>query len=179
MTSKVDCASCGHAIDASAKLCPYCGADPQTGRKFDTTPIIQSHFPPKVEVPKRAQFLEFVKLRQSLVLTALVLVVALMAMVLHQVISRRDAAEADAPAMPLTELADLSNRSEGSAVLPLPEMEFETEGDVRTVRTLLMEPGAVAPAASPAPSPSPAGPVPGSPATAPRRPSPPPAAMPR
>jgi hypothetical protein len=179
MTSKVDCASCGHAIDASAKLCPYCGADPQTGRKIDTAPIVQSHFPPKVEIPKRERVLEFVKLRQSLVLTALVLVVALLAMALHQVISRRDAAEADAPAMPLTELADRSNRAEGSAVLPLPEMEFETEGDIRTVRTLLMEPGAVAPAPSPTPSPSPAGPAAGAPATTPRRPSPPPAAMPR
>ena len=43
MTEK-NCAACNHAIDAAAKLCPYCGADPATGERVDTQAILQEVF---------------------------------------------------------------------------------------------------------------------------------------
>lgn len=155
MKEKSSCVSCGHSIDASAKLCPYCGADPKTGEKLDPTPLVQSHFPPKSELPAHEHFLEFLRARQSIVVALVIVSVLLVAVALHQMIIRRNLnVVSDVPAIPLTEVADLSNRPATTEELPMPELEFETEGVVRNARTLLLEPGAVPPP-PPAPSPTP------------------------
>lgn len=155
MKEKSSCVSCGHSIDASAKLCPYCGADPKTGQKLDPTPLVQSHFPPKAVLPAHESFLEFLRARQSIVVALVIVSVLLVAVALHQMIIRRNLnAVSDVPAIPLTEVADLSNQPATTDELPMPELEFETEGVVRNVRTLLLEPGAVPPP-PPAPSPAP------------------------
>lgn len=155
MKDKTSCVSCGHSIDALAKLCPYCGADPATGEKLDPTPIVQSHFPPRPDLPAYESVLEFLRARQSIVVALVIVGVLLAAVALHQMILRRNLnVVSDVPAIPLTEVADLSNQPATTEELPMPELEFETDGVVRNVRTLLLEPGAVPPP-PPAPSPSP------------------------
>jgi hypothetical protein len=48
MTSSAVCVACRHAIDDAAKVCPYCGADPHTGKKLvDTQAILHEVFQPK------------------------------------------------------------------------------------------------------------------------------------
>ena len=37
------CTACGHHIDPSARLCPYCGADPRTGEKVIDTFYVTDH----------------------------------------------------------------------------------------------------------------------------------------
>lgn len=162
MAEKTSCVTCGHLIDASARLCPYCGANPETGEKIDPTPIIQSHFPPKPELPPHESVLEFLRARQSVVLTLVVVTVLLIAVAMHQMIIRRNlTVVSDVPAIPLTEVTDLSNQPAATQELPMPELEFESEGQVRNVRTLLLEPGAVPPPPpAPSPSPSPGPPAP-------------------
>ena len=174
MADKISCISCGHLIDAVARLCPYCGANPQTGEKFDPTPMVQSHFPPKPELPAHETILEFLRARQSIVLTLVIVGVLLIAVAMHQMIIRRNlTVVSDVPPIPLTEVADLSNQPAASEELPMPELEFESEGQVRNVRTLLLEPGAVPPpppAPSPSPSPSPPGSSPNPPGSSPNPP---------
>lgn len=175
---KSECRSCGHRIDASARLCPFCGADPDTGRKVDTAPIVEKHFPRRVEQQTGERALDFFRERQGLVITIFIVVVGLLAIGLHQMVTRRTLDEsAEASGVPLTELADISDRASEAPQAKMPDLAFESEGDPRRVRTLMMEPGAVAPPA-PAPSLTPASPV--RPVTAPsvRRPAPRPAAPP-
>src|ERR1044072_840579 len=46
--SKAVCAACQHKIDQTAKLCPYCGANPVTGeRVLDTQAILEEVFHPR------------------------------------------------------------------------------------------------------------------------------------
>ena len=35
--NKVACAACHREIDSAAKVCPYCGSDPATGKKVVDT----------------------------------------------------------------------------------------------------------------------------------------------
>ena len=42
MSSAAVCAACRRSIDAAAKLCPYCGANPVTGERIDTQAIRES-----------------------------------------------------------------------------------------------------------------------------------------
>lgn len=141
-----NCISCQHAIDESAKLCPYCGADPETGEKIDVKPLVEAHFPPKPELAPTATVMSFLRQRQGIVVTAIIIGSFLLLTALHQLISRRNQQEAnDVPAIPLTEVADLSRQSEKSAELPIPDVDFTYEGNARTMQTFLVEPGAVAP----------------------------------
>lgn len=143
-----NCISCQHAIDESAKLCPYCGADPETGEKIDVKPLFEAHFPPKPEMAPTATVVSFLRQRQGFVVTAIIIGSFLLLTTLHQLISRRNQEEArDVPAIPLTEVADLSRQSEKSAELPIPDVKFTYEGNARTMQTFLVEPGAVPPKA--------------------------------
>jgi hypothetical protein len=151
---KIACAHCGHEIDAAARLCPFCGADPESGRKADTSRIVETHFPRRDE--KRGRARDFFRTRQSLLLSVLILVIAVVAIGLHQMVtSRALRSSTDAPAVPLTELTDISKRSQQEMAPSMPELEFSAEGDPRRVRTLLLEPGAVAPTPEPTPTPPP------------------------
>jgi hypothetical protein len=154
MTEK-NCVACNHAIDAAAKICPYCGADPDTGHKVDTKPIVDAHFPPKPERAPTESVLAFVRQRQGIVVTTILIAAFLVLTLLHQFISKRSEDElADVPAISLTEIADLGRQAENGAELPLPEAKFTYDGSARTMKTFLIEPGAVAPAppaAAPAP----------------------------
>jgi hypothetical protein len=154
------CASCSRAIDAAAKVCPYCGADPATGEKVvDTQAILQEVFHPR-EVSTSESVLEFARQRQGIViLGSLLLAFAVLALV-HQFISRRNAdAVTNTPAVPLTEITDIANQTRAAAPARMPELDFPFEGHPQKLRTFIVERGAVAPAppAPPATTTQPAG----------------------
>lgn len=175
MSGRGTCAACNRTIDASAKLCPYCGANPQTGERVDTQAILQEIFKPK-EVTTSASVLEYARQRQGAVIAVTAFVLFLIIAGLHQFASmRNETAVTDAPAVPLTEITDLTNRPDDAAPRPLPELNFQYEGRPQVMRTYIIEPGAIAPAPpAPAPGAVPAtGTAPASaPAPAPARPQP-------
>lgn len=145
MTLKIECVSCHHSIDAEARLCPYCGADPRTGERFDPKPLLDKHFPRKKELSRIEAALEFFRERQGIVGTAVVALIFLSLVGLHRFITERNARQvSDVPAIPLTEVADLSHRAQTEQVR-IPQLEFQYAGSAQAVRTLLVEPGAVAP----------------------------------
>lgn len=142
----IECRSCHRQIDELARLCPYCGADPVTGQRFDPAPLLEKHFPRKAELSAHESILEYVRQRQTIVVAVVVGCIFLLALGLHQMIVRRNANTAsDVPAIPLTEVADLSNAAAQNQQVAIPALDFDHEGDAKTLRTLLMEPGAVAP----------------------------------
>ncbi len=62
--SNAVCAACKHPIDAAAKVCPYCGANPTTGEKaVDTQAVLQEIFKPR-EVTTGESVLEYARQRQ-------------------------------------------------------------------------------------------------------------------
>lgn len=145
MTSSTVCAACQRAIDASAKLCPYCGANPATGERMDTQAILQEIFRPR-EMTTSASVLEYARQRQGAVIAAAAFVAFLIIAGLHQFVTmRNENAVSDAPAVPLSELTDVTNHPEETAPLPLPEFNFQYDGRPQTMRTYIIEPGATTP----------------------------------
>jgi hypothetical protein len=152
--SKAVCVACRHKIDAAAKLCPYCGADPATGQKVDTQAVLQEMFRPR-ELTTSESVLEYARQRQGVVIAVSIAVVFLVLAALHQfVTARNESAVSTAPAVPLTEVADLSNQPVENAAAPMPDLKFQYDGQPKTMRTFIVEPGAVAPPAPPAPPPA-------------------------
>lgn len=144
------CAACGRSIDAAAKLCPYCGADPSTGERLDTQAILQEVFRPKTLTASES-VLEYARQRQGIVIAISIFVVFLLLAGLHQFVTMRNArAVTDAPAVPLTEVTDLANKRDETAPQPMPELDFPYEGRPQTMRTFILEHGAIAPAPAPA-----------------------------
>jgi hypothetical protein len=176
--ANVLCAACRRSIDAAARLCPYCGADPATGERLDTQAMLQEVFRPK-EMTTSESVLEYARHRQGIVLAVSLLVAFLLLAGLHQFATMRNAQNVtNATAVPLTELADLQNQKDDTKPLPMPELDFQYEGRPQRMRTYIGERGAVTPpevvaaqqaaameaaakkaAAAPAPAPVPAAPV--------------------
>jgi len=149
------CAACRRSIDAAAKLCPYCGADPHTGERMDTQAILQEVFRPKA-MTRSESVLEYARQRQGAVIAISVIVVFLVVALLHQfVTARNDKAVTDAPAVPLTEIADVANQSSEQQHAALPPLDFKYEGRPQTMRTFIVEPGAVPPPQPAVPPPQP------------------------
>lgn len=144
-----ECTACHHAIDANARLCAFCGADPRTGQKFDPSPLLQESFPRRADLPVHERVLDFFRHRQSIILTAVIVGLFLALVGLHRFVTARAAnTVSDVPAIPLSEIADISARSDQQAPLPLPDLPFAYGGSPKTMRTYMMEPGAVAPQTS-------------------------------
>lgn len=146
------CARCGRAIDEASKICPFCGSNPATGEKaIDLTPIVESQFPRKAGRSAGESILEFVRRRQWILITLLGFALLAVVLFTHRMIRERNvAAAAEIPAVPLTEVADLSGQSTAVEREPIPNLEFQYEGNPKSARMLLMEPGAVAPPPPPA-----------------------------
>jgi hypothetical protein len=183
MTDRSSCASCNRTIDAWAKLCPYCGANPQTGERMDTQAILQEVFKPR-EVTTSASVLEYARQRQGAVIAIAAFVVFLLMAALHQFATMRNAtAVTDSPAVPLSELTDITNKPDDAAPVPLPELNFEYGGRPATMRTYIIERGAITPpevvaaqqAAAAAAAPKPAVATPGAAGPAPAGAAPAPA----
>ena len=65
---------------------------------------------------------------------------------LHEYVTRRNARDVSAAAaIPLTEVTDLNNQSDENKPLPLPNLEFQFDGHPQTMRTFVVEPGAITP----------------------------------
>jgi len=154
--SKALCAACHHAIDDAARVCPYCGSDPRTGEKnIDTQALLQEVFQPRRVMSPAEGVLEYARQRQGIVIALGVLIVLLILAGLHEFVVRRNAtAVSDAAAVPLTDVADLSNQAQETKPLPMPELQFQYDGNPKAMRTYIVEPGAVPPSAGPAPSPA-------------------------
>lgn len=138
-----DCAACQRTIDAAAKTCPYCGANPATGERVDTQAILEEVFHTR-EISTSESVLEYARQRQGVVIAVSVVVVFLVLAGVHQFVTARNAAAVtDAPAVPLTEITDVTETEE--AELPLPELEYLYDGRPDAMRTYIVEQGAVPP----------------------------------
>ena len=143
--SNAVCAACGHSIDAAAKLCPYCSANPLTGERLDTQAILQEIFRPR-ELSTSESVMEYARQRQGVVIGVAMAVLFLLLAGLHQFVSRRnDSAVSGEPAVPLTEIADVSQLNDESRRMPMPELDFPFEGNPQAMRTFIVEAGAVTP----------------------------------
>ena len=150
------CAACGRSIDAAAKLCPYCGADPVTGQRVDTQAILQEVFHPR-ELSTTENVLEFARQRQGIVIAVSLFVAFLVLAGLHQFVTMRNASvETGSPAVPLTEITDVANQKSEAAPIQMPELDFPYDGRPQAMRTFIVERGAVAPAPPQPPTPQPA-----------------------
>jgi len=140
------CVVCRHAIDDAARVCPYCGSDPRTGDKIiDAQAILQEEFHPR-HVSATEGVLQFARQRQGVVIALGVIALVLLLAGFHQFLMARNAtAVSDAAAVPLTDVADLSNQSGDAQQLPMPELKFQYDGNPKTMRSYIVEPGAVAP----------------------------------
>src|SRR5687767_7259444 len=153
------CAACRRSIDAAARLCPYCGANPATGERIDTQAILQEVFSPR-EMSTSESVLEYARQRQGVVITVSIVVAFLVLAGIHQFATMRNAnAVTDAPAVPLTEIADSPDRLVSRPV-PIPDLDFQYDGRPQVMRTYIAEKGAVAPQQTQTAAPAPATPAP-------------------
>lgn len=145
MSSQGVCAACNRTIDAAAKLCPYCGANPQSGERLDTQAILQEIFRPK-EMTTSDTVIEYARQRQGIVVAVSLIIGFLIIVALHQFVTRRNAnVQSDMPAVPLTEITDVTNRNNETAPVKLPDLNFQYDGTPRRMRTYVVERGAVTP----------------------------------
>jgi hypothetical protein len=149
------CASCRRSIDAAAKLCPYCGANPATGERVDTQAIVQEIFRPK-ELTTSESVFEYARQRQGVFITVSAIVGFFLLAAIHQFVTTRNArVTTETPAVPLTEIADSPDRAGTTRAVPIPDLDFQYDGRPQAMRTYIVEKGAVAPAP---PQPAPAQP---------------------
>lgn len=139
------CAACNRTIDAAAKLCPYCGANPATGERLDTQALVQEVFRPR-EMSTSDNVLEYARQRQGVLIAVSLFVAFLIFASVHQFITNRNANVAtDLPAVPLTELTDVTKKSEELTPVPVPKLDFQYSGTPQRMRTYVVERGAVKP----------------------------------
>lgn len=128
-----------------AKLCPYCGANPATGERLDTEALMQEVFRPRT-VTTSESVMEYARQRQGVVITVSAFVAFLIIAVIHQYMTMRNAsAVSDAPAVPLTEITDVTKKPDETAPVPMPKLDFQYEGTPKRMRTYVVEKGAVTP----------------------------------
>lgn len=150
MSSSVTCVACRHDIDAAAKLCPYCGADPRSGEKLDTQALLEEVFKPR-ELTTSESVLEYARHRQGVVVGGGIAVVLAILLGVHAFVTHRNETDVSAAsAVPLAEVTDVGTANESQAPPPMPQLDFQYDGRPQTMRTFIVEPGAVAPPAPPA-----------------------------
>jgi hypothetical protein len=143
--SQGTCAACSRVIDSAAKLCPFCGANPASGERLDTQAILQEVFRPR-EMTTSDNVLEYARQRQGVVVTISVIVGFLVLAGLHAFVTQRNASDVTgAPAVPLSEIADMAKRADETTPRPMPELNFQYDGKPQTMRTYIVERGAATP----------------------------------
>ena len=154
------CAACGRSIDAAAKLCPNCGADPTTGERLDTQAILQEIFRPR-SLTTSESVLEYARQRQGIVIAISLFLGFLILAAIHQFVIMRNAnAVTDSPAVPLSEITDVTKQAAETTPIAMPELDFPYDGRPQAMRTFIVERGAVAPAPPPPPPTAPQPPAP-------------------
>lgn len=140
------CVACDRAIDESAKLCPYCGANPATGeRAVDTQAVLQEVFQPR-EVSASETVMEYARQRQGAVIAISAFIGFLIIAALHQYVTmRNNTAVSDAPPVPLSEVTDVTRRADDTTPVPMPKLDFTYDGRPQAMRTFIVEPGAITP----------------------------------
>jgi hypothetical protein len=144
--TRVACVACRHEIDVAAKICPYCGSDPKSGQKIvDTNALLQEMFTPR-RLSASESVLEYARHRQGIVIAVSCVIVFLILAAMHQFVTMRNqSAVSAAPAVPLTEVTDLSSQPEEPKPMPMPELSFQYDGHPQAMRTFIVESGAVTP----------------------------------
>ncbi len=145
--SELVCVACRRQIDAAAKLCPYCGADPRTGEKIDTQAMLQEVFHPRAESTAAESVLEYARQRQGIVIMLSIIVTIVLLAGLMKYLNRRNATELSNAAVPLTEVVDVRDQQDETKPQPMPDLQFQYDGNPQTMRTFVTEAGAVAPPA--------------------------------
>jgi hypothetical protein len=139
------CAACNRTIDAVAKLCPYCGANPATGERLDTQALLQEVFRPR-EMTTSDSVMEYARQRQGIFVAVSLFVGFLLVVGAHQFITRRNANVAtDLPAVPLTELTDVTKKNDETTPVAMPKLDFQYTGTPKRMRTYVVERGATTP----------------------------------
>jgi hypothetical protein len=143
---RVTCVSCGHEIDAAAKVCAFCGSEPRSGEKIvDAEAMLREVFHTGEPRPSHG-LLDLARQRQGMVVIAAAVIAALLLGGVWSFVSRRNDNDVSAnSAVPLAEVAEVSPQDE-EAQQPMPEMVYQYDGHPQTMRTYVLEPGAVAPA---------------------------------
>jgi hypothetical protein len=152
------CTACRHSIDETARACPFCGANPDTGERVDTDALLRQEFG-AAETSTSENVLEYARRRQGVVIAVSLLLGLLALAGLHQWVTIRNArAVSDAPAVPLSEIADIAS-IDAPAPVEIPDLDFLYDGEPRALRTFIVEQGARAPqpAAPPPAASSPSG----------------------
>lgn len=140
------CTACNRTIDAAARLCPYCGANPSTGERLDTQALLQEVFRPR-EMTTTDNVMEYARQRQGVVIAISLFVGFLIIVGIHQFVTARNANVAsDLPAVPLTELTDVTKKSDETTPVAMPKLDFQYDGTPKRMRTYIVERGAIAPA---------------------------------
>lgn len=90
--------------------------------------------------------LEFARHRQGIVIGLSILGAFLVMAAFHQYASMRNrTAVTAAPGVALTEIADLSNQPVENKQVPMPDIGFQFDGRPQSMRTFVVEPGAITP----------------------------------
>lgn len=112
---------------------------------MDTQTILKEEFSSHRGTASES-LMQFARQRQGVVIAAGVMVALLLLMGIHAFVTRRNAREVSAAsAIPLTEVTDLSNQTEENKALPMPGLQYQFDGHPQTLRTFVVEPGAVVP----------------------------------
>jgi len=144
--ARTACAACRHEIDSAAKICPYCGSDPQTGEKIvDSNALLQEMFHPR-RLSTSESLLEFARHRQGVVIAVSAVLLMVVLAALHQFVTMRNqTAVSGAPAVPLSDVADISSQPDTTKPSPMPDLNFQYDGNADAMRTFIVEQGAVTP----------------------------------
>lgn len=147
------CVACGRHIDATARVCPFCGANPTSGQRIDTQAILDEVFRPK-RLTTSETVLEYARQRQGIVIAITSIALFLVLAAIHQVVTIRNATTVtNEPGMPLTEIADLANQPADTQVTEMPDLKFQYEGRPNALQTYIVERGAIPPQQPAAPPP--------------------------
>lgn len=121
-----------------------------SAERLDTQAILQEVFRPR-SLSTSESVMEYARQRQGVVVAVSILLAFLVLAGIHQFVTRRNAtAVTNSPAIPLTEITDITKQADEAAPKPMPDLEFPYDGRPQAMRTYILEQGAVAPAA-PAP----------------------------
>jgi hypothetical protein len=111
----------------------------------DTNALLQEMFRPR-HMTASESVLEYARHRQGVVIAVSGVILFLALAALHQFVTMRNqSATSEAPAVALTEVVDVNDQSEETRPLPMPELTFQYDGHPQTMRTFIVEPGAVTP----------------------------------